>query len=595
MKTGLRYWLLAALIATFMLIVVGNLVRLSGAGLGCPDWPTCYGQWIAPAGMAAQIQFAHRGLTLVAVLLVGVASILAFTQKSPLWVRLPLAGMVALFSIEILLGASAIFHKDPSYANPVHLGLALASLALVATATVSAFITAADPLRPDRLTFKTAFGKWTLVGLASIFTVMLSGMFLASNAAGPVCTGWPLCGGSLLPQSPLAWIAMGHRILTGFASLVVIGLLILAWKTQRSQRTILPAATATAALFLAEILVGALNPSPGYSLDLAGLHAITSAALWGALVLLVVATGLSGRTEVEELAETGERLDWKLHLRDLVALTKPVIVALLLVTTVAGMVVGGRQLPSLTLTFWTLVGGALAAGGSGALNQYIDRDLDRNMQRTARRPLASGRLTPAEGLAAGLAMCLFAFFVLAWFVNLLAALLSLGGMIYYVLLYSIFLKKATVQNIVIGGGAGAIPPLVGWAAATGSLSMPALFLFGIVFLWTPPHFWALALVQRKDYARAGVPMLPVVKGELATRGQIFIYTLELVGMTLLMPILQLAGSLYLVSALVLGGALIYAAWRVLRMGGNQNAWMMYRYSSMYLALLFTALVLDVFM
>jgi protoheme IX farnesyltransferase len=224
--------------------------------------------------------------------------------------------------------------------------------------------------------------------------------------------------------------------------------------------------------------------------------------------------------------------------------------------------------------------------------EYIDRELDKHMQRTAKRPLADERMTAAEGLAFGLMLLIAAFFIYASFVNLLSALLALAGMIYYILLYSIFLKKVTVQNIVIGGGAGAIPPLVGWAAATGNLANPALFLFAIVFLWTPPHFWALALVRRKDYARAGVPMLPVVRGEKFTRNQIFIYTLELVGLTLLMPVFKMAGSLFLVSALVLGTMLIYAAWRVISKGGNKTAWMMYRYSSMYLALIFVALILD---
>jgi protoheme IX farnesyltransferase len=201
-------------------------------------------------------------------------------------------------------------------------------------------------------------------------------------------------------------------------------------------------------------------------------------------------------------------------------------------------------------------------------------------------------MTPAEGLAFGLSLLVAAFYLLAGFVNLLAALLALAGMIYYVIIYSLWLKHATVQNIVIGGGAGAIPPLVGWAAATGHLSVPALFLFAIIFMWTPPHFWALALIKSKDYARAGVPMLPVVRGEQATRTQILIYTIELVALTLLMPVLGMAGGFYLISAVLLGGALLYAAWQVWRVGGNKIAWRMYRYSSMYLALLFAALVVD---
>jgi protoheme IX farnesyltransferase len=177
-------------------------------------------------------------------------------------------------------------------------------------------------------------------------------------------------------------------------------------------------------------------------------------------------------------------------------------------------------------------------------------------------------------------------------VNFLAALLTLAGIVYYVLLYSILLKKTTVQNIVIGGGAGAIPPLVGWAAATGHLNVPSLFLFAVIFMWTPPHFWALALVRQKDYARAGVPMLPVVRGERETRWQIFLYTVELVALTLLLPLFGLGGGIYLVAAAVLGAGLLYSAWKVWKGSGNKVAWTMYRHSSMYLAFLFVALMID---
>lgn len=234
----------------------------------------------------------------------------------------------------------------------------------------------------------------------------------------------------------------------------------------------------------------------------------------------------------------------------------------------------------------------MAAGGSGAINQYIDRYDDERMQRTSRRPIPSGRLTPGEGLAFGIALTLSSFYLFVAFVNLLAALLSLAGIIYYVLLYSVLLKKTTVQNIVIGGGAGAIPPLVGWAAATGSLNIPSLFLFAVVFLWTPPHFWALAIVRRNDYARAGVPMLPVIKGEKEARFHILIYTVELVALTLLLPLFGLGESIYLISAVGLGGWLLAAALRVWRQEGNKVAWKMYRYSSLYLAFLFLALMID---
>jgi protoheme IX farnesyltransferase len=263
-----------------------------------------------------------------------------------------------------------------------------------------------------------------------------------------------------------------------------------------------------------------------------------------------------------------------------------------LVTTFTGMVIGARAWPPFWIVFWTLLGGFLAAGGSGAINQYIDRYDDLKMQRTQRRPIPSGRLTAGEGLAVGVGMTLISFYVMIAFVNVTAALLTLAGIVYYVLLYSLLLKKNTVQNIVIGGGAGAIPPLVGWAAATGGLNIPSLFLFAVVFMWTPPHFWALALVRRKDYARAGVPMLPVVRGEKETRKQVLFYTLELVILTLLLPLFGLGGSVYLVGASLLGVWLLSAALKMWRKGGNKLSWRMYRYSSMYLAFLFILLMID---
>ena len=198
------------------------------------------------------------------------------------------------------------------------------------------------------------------------------------------------------------------------------------------------------------------------------------------------------------------------------------------------------------------MGGALAAGGSSALNQFIDRDLDKNMQRTEKRPIAAGRMYARRRTGFCVGLCLLSYYILASFVNLTAALLSLAGIIYYVIVYSVWLKKATVQNIVIGGGAGAIPPMVGWAAATGRIDLVSILLFALVFFWTPPHFWALAIVRRQDYARAGVPMLPVVRGEAETRRQIWVYTLELVAVSLLLPLFKLSGTIYLVSALVLG-------------------------------------------
>jgi protoheme IX farnesyltransferase len=340
-------------------------------------------------------------------------------------------------------------------------------------------------------------------------------------------------------------------------------------------------------MFFGQVLVGAVQVIQSYPAHLVFLHTLTSIGVWVSLLLLVYTSGVLAGAEKEV-----ENLDHRQRAKDFLALSKPLIVGLLLITTYGGLVIGAKAWPPFALTLWTLLGGALAAGGSSALNQYIDRELDKNMQRTAKRPLADGRLTNAEGLAFGLALSLMSYYILASFVNGLAALLSLAGIIYYVILYSLWLKKATVQNIVIGGGAGAIPPMVGYAAATGQLDWTAWILFAIIFMWTPPHFWALAIVRMKDYERAGVPMMPVVRGELETRRQILVYTIELVIVTLLLPILDLAGNIYLISSLVLGGALIYAAWAVWKRGGNKLAWRMYKWSSTYLVFIFLAIMID---
>ncbi len=434
-----------------------------------------------------------------------------------------------------------------------------------------------------KFSLTSSFSRLALMALLAVSLVTIGGRLVSLNGATTACSGWPLC----LPEGVLGWMQLFHRASVGFASLLMAWLLYRAWRDLRDHRLLLPLATLSVALYFAQAFVGAMEVTRGFPLYLLILHALTNVALWLSLLGLTVASGFLARETV-----SFPPLDLKQRARDFLTLTKPVVVALLLVTTYAGMVVGGRAWPSWQLTFWTLLGGFMAAGGSSALNQYIDRDLDKNMQRTQKRPLAAGRMTPAEGLAFGLALSVLSFYVYAAFVNLLAACLALAGILYYVVLYSILLKKATVQNIVIGGGAGAIPPLVGWAAATGGLNVPALLLFAIVFMWTPPHFWALAIVRQKDYARAGVPMLPVVRGEKEARWQILVYTLELVGVTLLLPLFDFTGALYLVSALALGLWLVYTAWQVWRVEGNKIAWKMYRSSSMYLAFLFLALMLD---
>ncbi len=430
-----------------------------------------------------------------------------------------------------------------------------------------------------KFSLTTGFSKLALLAFISVLILTVGGLLVSTGD----CTSWPFC----LPSSLAGYGQLMHRVSAGITIVIMLALLFEAWRSQRDERVLLPLTTIAVTLFFAEIYVGAIQVTRLFPLYLKVMHSITAFLAGLALLSLVIAAGLLSRQGVDY-----PPLDIRQRLKDFLMLTKPVIVLLLLVTTFAGMVAGGKAWPSWDIVLWTLLGGALAAGGSGALNQYIDRDLDKNMQRTSKRPMASGRMTPAEGLSFGLAVCIISFYMIAGQVNFLAAFLSLAGIFYYVILYSVLLKKATVQNIVIGGGAGAIPPMVGWAAATGRLDIPAFILFAIIFFWTPPHFWALALVRKNEYARAGVPMLPVVRGEKETRWQILIYTIVLVAISLIMPIFGMVGSFYLYSAIGFGFGLLVAAWRVFVTDDNKIAWQMYRYSSMYLMFIFIALMVD---
>jgi protoheme IX farnesyltransferase len=278
-------------------------------------------------------------------------------------------------------------------------------------------------------------------------------------------------------------------------------------------------------------------------------------------------------------------------LRDLVMLTKPRIISLLLVTTVAPMFVAGN--PGWLLVVVVLVGGYLMAGGANAVNMYLDRDIDTQMARTRLRPIPSGRMGPRAVLAFGVALATAATFLLARFTNVLAALLALGGFYFYVFIYTRWLKRTTPQNIVIGGAAGAFPPLVGWAAMTGTIDLTAVYLFLIIFYWTPPHFWALALLKQRDYGKAGVPMAPLVWGERETMRQMMWYNVILIALTLLPVTFGAFGIIYFISALVLGGILLAGVIRVaIATEWTKPAWQVYKFSLLYLALLFLAMVID---
>ena len=364
-------------------------------------------------------------------------------------------------------------------------------------------------------------------------------------------------------------LALGtaHRVLAALALPSLVALLVAGFVVHRR---LVPVALAALGLFGAAALVTGKDAH------------LALAALAFAASLVSVAATYRG-----EPVPAGA---W----RDYVTLTKPRIMSLLLVTGACGMVVGARAWPG-TGAFAAAMGGlALACGGASALNHVLDRDIDRLMgKRTDRRPVAAGRLEPGRALEFGLALSAFSFVLLAGTVNVLTAALALSGNLFYVLVYTRWLKRSTPQNIVIGGAAGAVPPLVGWAAATGNLTLPALALFAIVFFWTPPHFWALALLIRRDYEAARVPMLPVVRGERETTRQIVLYTVALIAITAVPFAAGTVGLGYLAAALALGGGFLVLALWLRRHADRRRAGLLFHYSLLYLALLFAAMVLDV--
>jgi heme o synthase len=296
------------------------------------------------------------------------------------------------------------------------------------------------------------------------------------------------------------------------------------------------------------------------------------------------ASGLSAAT-------TGRAGAVRQLLGDYLELTKPKVQSLLLLTTIATMYVAGD--PSAILVALTCIGGYLSAGGAGAVNHWFDRDIDARMARTANRPVPSGRVSPRAALTFGCTLALLSLIELSLTVNPLAAALSFSGFLGYVFVYTMWLKRRTPQNIVIGGAAGAVPPLVGWAAVTGSVSGTAVILFFIVFFWTPPHFWALSLLMKGEYEKVGVPMLPVVRGEAETRRQILLYSILLYAVTQLPFCAGGFGAIYLVASVVLGLGFIAGAVRLYRRADRRSALRLYLYSLAYLALLFCAMVADV--
>jgi heme o synthase len=585
---------LATAATTVTLFTVGGLVRGTGSGLGCSSWPTCEPGRIFPTGtIHSLIEFSHRLLAFAVILLAIATAIAAWLRHrgdgALLW--------LAFAAVPLVLGQAVVgaivVRTDlaPGWVT-AHFALALILVADVVILAVAAMAPAARPEAGG-----SRFARLALVTAASTACLLLVGTYVRASGSQLVFTDWPLMHGRLVPTLGGAATAMFlHRVLAVASLLLILWLAIRARTLPRRSPDLSALSTLALVLFVVQVMVGAANVWTRLRPWAVVLHVALSVLIWATLVALATRARRGAPPEVERSENDAEVMAGPRSLRETmvtyVRLTKPRIILLLLVTTVPAMVLAARGLPSPWLVLATLLGGTVAAGSANAINCYLDRDIDEVMRRTRRRPLPAHQVSPENALRFGYVLGAASFLFLSIAVNVLAASLALSAIAFYVFVYTLWLKRTTTQNIVIGGAAGAVPALVGWAAVTGSVGLPAWVLFAIVFAWTPPHFWALALRYRADYEAAGIPMLPVVRGAEETRRQILQYSLALFVTTLVLYPVGHMGPVYLGVAVVLGGLFVYRALRLWRDRTPALAMRLFTFSIAYLALLFVAVAAD---
>ena len=595
---------LATAAATIVLFAVGGLVRGTGSGLGCSTWPECTPGRLFPAGTVhSLIEFSHRFLVFVVSVLVVATAVVAWRQyrdiPSLVW---PATAAIPLVFGQAVLGGIVVHTELNPWWVTAHFAVALAFVADVIYVATDSFCVVRLPERSDRPGGGDGtFAKLTLITTGAAGALLLVGTYVRARSAGLAFTDWPLMNGRLVPALGGAATAMFvHRLLAAGVFLLVLWVAIRA-RTMAARSKDLVVLSTLALLpvrrsdhlgcderLVASAAVGGRAPCGAFVSDLG------DARRAGHRVGAAGRARRPARGAVRSTATPSPAGDGSLRdtITAYVRLTKPRIIVLLLITTVPAMILAAQGIPSVGLMLATLVGGTVAAGSANAINMYLDRDIDEIMRRTRGRPLPAHTVTPDRALRFGFVLGAASYFFLSITVNVLAATLALSAIAFYVFVYTMWLKRTTTQNIVIGGAAGAVPALVGWAAVTGTLSAPAWILFAIIFMWTPPHFWALSIRFQGDYAAAGVPMLPVVKGEDETRRQIFLYSLVLFGTTLLLYPIGHMGPVYLSTAIVLGGVFVYRALRLWREPDADRAWGVFKYSIVYLAALFGAVALD---
>ena len=576
------------------LIVLGGVVRITGSGLGCGEhWPRCNGEWFPPLDLPTMIEIGHRwAAALVSVFVLAVAVVAWRRHRREPTLRNPALLALVLLVVQVLLGAVTVKLSLPPWVIITHLANAMLLLATLIVVGLRAG--APDGPEPSRLEARHPAHGLVVATAAFGFIVILFGAQVANFHAGLFCLGFPLCDGAILPPaSARGTLHWSHRVLAYlFLGLAVMMVARLSRRHDPASRELRRAAGMVLAATVAQIAVGAAMVLHLLPPALRALHLLVGTLVWAALVVLVFH---SRRTPAAEPAPAdalpGPRRPSLAS--DMVTLTKPRIISLLLVTTIAPMFITPAGLPTWSQLFWVTLGGYLMAGGANTINMWFDRDIDTRMTRTKLRPIPAGRVSAGFGLAFGVTLGIAAFAIFWYRVNELSAWLALAGLLFYVFIYTMWLKRTSPQNIVIGGAAGAFPPLVGWAAMTGRIDLAAVYLFAIIFYWTPPHFWALALIKQADYARAGIPMMPVVRGEARTKYEMLVYTLMLLPLTIMPTFFGALGPFYGVAAAILGARLL---WYCIRLRRERSvtpvAWQMYKYSLLYLALLFAAMGID---
>ncbi len=610
--------LAAATIATTVLLVtIGVVVRATGSGMGCPDWPLCHNGVLPPLDdTQAWLEWIHR--TVAAIIGFEILGLALFAwldhrdRRSILW---PTLAAVVLVGFQAWLGRETVRLNNSGESVTAHLATAMALLGLLVFVFVRSFY-------PARVLGRGASQRFTLLAAftaAAIYALLLFGSHVTATSQWYVFPDWPLMNGALLPPLTDANSAhVLHRWVAAVVGVIVWATALAAWRTQRSHPWVIRLALTTAILFTVQAVVGGLQVLTGLAAWTQTLHLALGAVIWALSASLVVVAyfearttvtatsgvpAAPGRTDDDATTATKDGPTKGDTVRAYIALTKPRIIELLLVTTIPAMVMATREIPGMQaaewfrLAFWTLICGTLAAGSANAINQYLDRDIDLLMTRTRRRPLPAHAVTPENAVVFGIVLGVISIVLMAYFVNLVAAFLTLLAIGFYVFVYTLVLKRTTPQNIVIGGAAGALPPVIGWAAVTGRVEIPALLLFAMVFYWTPPHFWALSLRIRKDYEAAHVPMLPVVRGVPETARQIALYTILLVAISLIFYAVARMGPVYLIAAVVLGSIFLWRALTLWRQatspeGSLAQAIRLYKFSISYLTLLFVAIAVD---